>query len=449
MKIVIAGGGEVGFHLAKLLSFESLDITLIDTDKERLNYAESHLDIRALRGDAMSLRVMEEAQVSKSDLFIAVTAEEAVNITVCVLAKQLGSKRTIARISNIELIKAKEKISFKDIGVDELISPEELAAAEIQQLLDQSAFSNSYEFESGALTLIGTRLEGDVPFVGKNVKEAASIFPDVHFMPIAIQRKGTQNTIIPRGDTCFEVDDTVFFITLKEGVEELYKLTGKTKASIKNVMILGGGRIGYNTARDLCDKKFNVTLIEKNKKKAFEIADSLPNVLVIHGDGRNVELLEEENLSSTDAFISVTENSETNIMSCLMAYSKKVKKTIALVENTDYFQLSHSIGIDTLINKKLLTANTIFRYIRRGEVVDMTTLNNLNAEILEFVVNPNSKVANYRIKDIDFPRTAIIGGVIHDGKGIIALGDYQIKALDRIVVCCLPRSIKRIEQLFL
>ncbi|MFZ8961303.1 MAG: Trk system potassium transporter TrkA [Flavobacteriaceae bacterium] len=449
MKIVIAGGGEVGFHLAKLLSFESLDITLIDTDKERLNYAESHLDIRALRGDAMSLRVMEEAQVSKSDLFIAVTAEEAVNITVCVLAKQLGSKRTIARISNIELIKAKEKISFKDIGVDELISPEELAAAEIQQLLDQSAFSNSYEFESGALTLIGTRLEGDVPFVGKNVKEAASIFPDVHFMPIAIQRKGTQNTLIPRGDTCFEVDDTVFFITLKEGVEELYKLTGKTKASIKNVMILGGGRIGYNTARDLCDKKFNVTLIEKNKKKAFEIADSLPNVLVIHGDGRNVELLEEENLSSTDAFISVTENSETNIMSCLMAYSKKVKKTIALVENTDYFQLSHSIGIDTLINKKLLTANTIFRYIRRGEVVDMTTLNNLNAEILEFVVNPNSKVANYRIKDIDFPRTAIIGGVIHDGKGIIALGDYQIKALDRIVVCCLPRSIKRIEQLFL
>jgi len=196
-------------------------------------------------------------------------------------------------------------------------------------------------------------------------------------------------------------------------------------------------------------KKFNVTLIEKNKKKAFEIADSLPNVLVIHGDGRNVELLEEENLTSTDAFISVTENSETNIMSCLMAYSKKVKKTIALVENTDYFQLSHSIGIDTLINKKLLTANTIFRYIRRGEVVDMTTLNNLNAEILEFVVNPNSKVANYRIKDIDFPRTAIIGGVIHDGKGIIALGDYQIKALDRIVVCCLPRSIKRIEQLFL
>jgi trk system potassium uptake protein TrkA len=449
MKIIIAGAGEVGFHLAKLLSFESLDITLIDCDKDRLNYAESHLDIRAIRGDAMSLALMEDAQVERSDLFIAVTAEEAVNITICALAKQLGSKRTIARISNIEFINSPSQISFKSIGIDELISPEELAANEIQQLLDQSAFSNSYNFEDGALTLIGTRLGNDVPFVGKSVKEAASIFPDVHFMPIAIQRKGTQNTMIPRGDTCFQAGDSAYFITLKEGVEELYKLTGKRKASIKNVMILGGGRIGYNTARELCEKKFNVTLVEKNKKKAFEIADLLPDALVINGDGRNAELLEEEDLSTMDAFISVTENSETNIMSCLMAHSKNVKKTIALVENMDYFQLSHSIGIDTLINKKFLTANTIFRYIRRGEVVDMITLNNLNAEILEFVVNANSKVANYRIKDLDFPRTAIIGGVIKNGEGIIALGDYKIAPGDRILVCCLPRSLKRIESLFL
>ena len=449
MKIIIAGGGEVGFHLAKLLSFESLDITLIDSEKERLNYAESHLDIKAIKGDALSLSVMQEAQVGSSDPFIAVTSEEATNIPICALAKQLGSKRTIARISNFEFIKAKESISFKEIGVDELISPEELAANEIQQLLDQSAFSNSYEFEEGALTLIGTKLDEHVPFVGKTVKDAASIFSDVHFMPIAIQRKGTQTTMIPRGDTCFMAGDSIFFITLKEGVEELYKLTGKKKTSIKNIMILGGGKIGYNTARELCDKKFKVTVLEKNKKKAFEIADLLPNALVIHGDGRNSDLLDEEELSSMDAFIAVTENSETNIMSCLMAKTKQVKKTIALVENMDYFQLSHSIGIDTLINKKLLTANTIFRYIRKGDVVDMTTLNNLNAEILEFVVNANSKVANYSIKDIDFPRTAIIGGVIKNGIGIIALGDYVIEPGDRIVVCCLPRSIKRIEQLFL
>ena len=449
MKIIIAGAGEVGFHLAKLLSFESQDITLIDTDRERLNYAEGHLDIKTIRGNASSLSLLRESNVGQSDLFIAVTAHESINLMVCAMAKQLGCKRTIARISSIEFINSAEDISFQEIGVDELISPEELAAVEIQQLLDQSAFSNSYEFDKGALTMIGTKLGDEVPFVGKSVKEAASIFPNVHFMPIAIQRKGTQHTMIPRGNNVFEAGDTVFFITLKAGVDEIQKLSGKSNEPIKNIMILGGSKIGINTARDLCEKKFNVILLEQNKIKALKISEILPDIMVIHGDGRSSELLEEEAIESMDAFISVTENSETNIMSCLMASSKGVKKTIALVENIDYFHLSHAIGIDTLINKKLLTANTIFRYIRRGDVVDMTTLNNFNAEILEFIVKPTSKVANYRIKDLDFPRTATIGGVIKEGEGVIALGDYQIQAGDRVVVCCLPRAIKRIESLFL
>ncbi|MDA9985238.1 NAD-binding protein, partial [Flavobacteriaceae bacterium] len=258
MKIIIAGAGEVGFHLAKLLSFESQDITLIDTHKERLNYAENHLDIKAIKGDATSLRIMKEAKIDTSDLFIAVTEQETTNITICALAKQMGCKKTIARISSSEFINHNDEVSFQKLGVDELISPEELASIEIQQLLDQSAFSDSYEFENGALTLLGTTLEESVPFVGKTVKEAAQIFPDIHFMPIALQRKGTQYTIIPRGDTQFEANDLVYFITLKEGVEELYKLTGRNKEVIKNVMILGGGKIGYSTAKTLADKKFNV-----------------------------------------------------------------------------------------------------------------------------------------------------------------------------------------------
>ena len=329
MKIIIAGAGEVGFHLAKLLSFESQDITLIDTDKERLNYAENHLDIRALKGDSASLELMKQAEVGTSDLFIAVTQQETTNIAICALAKQLGCQKTIARISNVEFIHNNEDISFEKMGIDELISPEELASVEILQLLDQSAFSDSYEFEEGALTLVGTTLEDNVPFVGKTVKEAAQIFPDVHFMPIALQRKATQYTVIPRGDTPFEAQDLVYFITLKEGVEELYKLTGRSKEVIKNVMILGGGKIGFNTAKALAENKFNVILVEQNKAKAFELADQLPDVMVIHGDGRNVELLEEEGLEAMDAFICVTGNSETNIMSCLMAKSKRVKKAIA------------------------------------------------------------------------------------------------------------------------
>ena len=448
MKIVVAGAGEVGFHLAKLLSFESQDITLLDVDKDRLHYAESHLDIRTIRGSCVSIKVLQEAQVGESDLFIAVTSEETTNIIVAALSKQLGCKKTIARISTLEFLKKNDTINFETLGVDELISPEALAAEEIMQLLDQSAFSNSYEFENGELTLIGTNLGDDALFVGKSVKDSANIFPDLHFMPIALKRKGTQQTMIPRGDTMFEAGDTAFFITLKEGVEELYKLTGKEKKSIKKVMILGGGKIGRGTASALCDNKFKVTLVEQEKNKAFDIAESHPETLVIHGDGRSVELLNEESIEEMDAFIAVTENSETNIMSCLMATSKNVSKTIALVENMDYFSLSQSIGIDTLINKKLLTANTIFRYIRKGEVVDMTTLNNFNAEILEFIVKPGSKVTGFKIKDLDFPRTATIGGVIKSGEGKIVLGDYVIESGDRVLVCCLHRSIKKVESLF-
>ncbi len=448
MKIIIAGAGEVGFHLAKLLSFESQDITLIDCEKQRLNYADTHLDIRVIKGDASSIASLKEAQVGRSDLMVSVTSSETTNLTACMLAKQLGAKRTIARISNIEYIENSENINFKQLGIDELISPEELAAEEIQQLLDRSAFNTTYEFEGGALTLVGTTLNENAPFVGKTVKQAASVFPGVHFMPIAVQRAGTQLTTIPRGDTVFEKNDLVYFTTLPQGVSELYNLLGSVKESVKKVMILGGGRIGIKTARDLCIKGFKVKLIETSKNKAIDIAELLPNTLVINGDGRNVELLQEENLEDMDAFISVTGNSETNIMSCLMAHSKNVKRTIALVENMDYFELSHSIGIDTLINKKLLAANNIFRYVRRGEVVDMAKLTNMNAEILEFVVKPGAKILGSPIRDLDFPRSATIAGVVRNGEGLIALGDFEILPGDRVLVCCLPRSIKRVEKLF-
>lgn len=449
MKIIIAGAGEVGFHLAKLLSYEAQDITLIDNKKESLAYADSHLDIKVIKGDATSISMLKEAKIASADLVIGVTSSETTNITLCVLAKQLGCKRTIARISNTEFIDNKDELGFSKLGIDELISPEELAAEEIQLLLDQSAFNDSYEFEEGALIMVGTSLQRTAPFVGKSVKDAAKIFPELHFIPIAIQRFGTQYTLIPRGDTVFKEGDQAYFITSKEGVEELYKLTGKIKEDIKNVMILGGSKIGFKTARDLCSNKFKVKLVEKDRNKAFDLADMLPNALIINGDGRNVELLEEENIDDVDAFISVTGNSETNIMSCLVAKSKNIKKTIALVENMDYFQLSHSIGIDTLINKKLLAANNIFRHIRRGEVVALTRLNNLNAEILEFEVKYDSAMTGKAIRDIDFPRAAIIGGVIRDGEGIIALGDFVIIPGDRVVVCSLPRAIAKIEKLFL
>ncbi len=448
MNIAIAGASDIGFHLAKLLSFESQDITLIDADKEALNYADNHLDIRAIKGDPSALATLKKAEVDKADMIIAVTPSETTNLMCCLLAKQIGCKKTIARITDIEFEKYKKDVDFQALGIDELVSPEELAAEEIQLLIHQSAFENSHEFEDGALTMMGTTLEEDAPFIGKTVREAAEIFPGVHFMPIAIKRKETINTIIPRGDTCFEEGDQVYFTTLPEGVSELYSLTGEVKNKIKNVMILGGGRVGYMTAADLCSRGINVKLIELDKERAIEMAEKLPDSLIIHGDGRDVALLLEENLDEMDAFLGVTNDSETNIMSCLMAKSKDVSKIIALIENMDYFELTKSIGVDTLVNKKMLTANTIFRYIRRGEVVDLAKLNNMDAEIVEFKVQQNAKVIGKAIKALDFPKTATIGGVIRNGAGIIALGDFIIQQDDLVLVCCLPQSIRRVEQLF-
>ena len=448
MKIIIAGAGEVGFHLAKLLSYESQEIILIDLDKERLAYAETHLDIKVVKGDITSVSVLKESNIANADLFVSVTSSQTANITSCVLAKQLGAKRTIARISNTEFIEHKDEVGFETLGIDELISPESLASSEIELLLNQSVFNDTYAFEDGALTMLGLTLSADAKIIDKQVKVAAQLLSDIHFIPIAIQRYGSHLTLIPRGDTVFKEGDRVVFITSEGGDEELCKLTGKRKTQIKDIMILGGGQIGAITAKELSKTDFNIKIVEKSKERALELADQLSNALVINGDGRNVELLEEENINAMDAFISVTGNSETNIMSCLVAKSKGVKKTIALVENMDYFALSHSIGVDTLINKKLLAANSIFRYVRKGEVVAMTKLVNMKAELLEFVVKPTSRICYQFIKEVDFPRAAIIGGVIRNESGIIALGDFKIEPGDRVVVCCLPEAISKVERLF-
>lgn len=448
MNIIIAGAGEVGFHLAKLLSYESHDITLIDKDKDRLIYADTRLDIRTLQEDATSISALKNANIDNTDLLIAVTSSETTNITICVISKKLGASKTIARISNSEFTANKKELNFADLGIDELISTEELATNEIKLLLEQAAFHDTHEFEEGKLTMVGLTLSKSAPFVGMSVKQAAANFSGIHFMPVAIKRKLSNETLIPRGDTVFKAGDQTYFITLKEGVEELNKLSATQNNPIKNVMILGGSKIGEKTAKQLCNINLNIKLIERNKAKAIELADELPNALVIYGDGRDVELLEEENVSEMDAVIAVTGRSETNIMSCLVAKSKGVKRTIALVQNVDYFNLSKNIGIDTLINKKLLAANSIFRYIRKGEVLEMAILNNINAEILEFKVLKNSKITKNKIKDLKFPRNAIIGGVIRDDIGQIALGDFQVQEGDKVVVCCFPKTISKVENFF-
>ena len=449
MKIIIAGAGDVGLHLSKLLSFESHDITLIDNNVVNLKDGENYLDIKVINGDSSSPSSLNNANVSNADLVIGVTASESINFFTCILAKKLGAKRTIARLTNTEFIENGNKFDFSSIGIDEIISPENLAVNEVKLLINNSGFTNSHDFEDGALNMMAAKIQNDAPFIGKTVKEAAYVYPGIKFMPITIERSGSHSAIIPRGDTVFKKDDHVYFITCSDGIDELYNLMGTERDEIEKIMILGGGRVGYKVAKDLSDEGYKVKIVEIDPNKAENIANSLSNVLVLNIDGTRVDLLSEENLEEMDAFIATTGDSQKNIMSCLMAKSKNIGRTIAIVDNTDYFELSESIGVDTLINKKLLAANEIFRFIRKGNILELNKLNNMNAEVLEFLVNKDSKVKGKKIRDLDFPRSAIIGGIIRGGIGKIALGDFTIKKGDRILVCSLYNSINKVEKLFL
>ncbi|MCB0482933.1 MAG: Trk system potassium transporter TrkA [Flavobacteriales bacterium] len=445
MKIIIAGAGEVGVHLAKLLSGQSQDIILIDTDKKRLKYAEQHTDVLVYRGNAASMQVLLDAKADSSDLLIAATESESTNFMVSILAKRLGTKKCVARITNPELINNYDKLQLKELGLDAIISPEQLAAEEIAYLVRQSAFTDAFQFEKGILNLIGIHLGDDAPIVNKTIRQAADMNPHLNFITIALYRNG--ETIIPRADTLIKKGDDCYFIAQTEGIPRVLSLTGNESVEFKNVMILGGSRIGVKAAKMLC-RDYKIKLIEKDKEKAFELADQLENVMVLNADGRDAEFLEEENIDQMGVFIAVTGDSETNIMSCLVAKSHGVKKTIALVENMEYLHLSRSIGIDVFLNKKLLAASTIFRYVRKGNVLSSTLIRGLNAEILEFEVKPGTPITRRTLRDMKFPKDAVIGGAIRKGKPMITMGDFQAQAFDKLIVFCLPGSIAEVERFF-
>ncbi|MEM6630379.1 MAG: Trk system potassium transporter TrkA [Bacteroidota bacterium] len=445
MRIIIIGAGEVGFHVAKMLANEEHDIILVDLTEERLTHAESHLDVSTLKGNGVSIQILEQAGVKEADLLISATAQEETNITTAIMGKHLGAKRTIARISNPEFQIEKEKLDMKVLGIDAMVFPEDLAANEITRLVKLSTVTDSFEFGDGKLSLTGMIVEESAPIIGKTLIDTVKILPDIQFTVVAIHR-GNQ-TLIPRGDTQFKNGDHIYFISQPTCIHHITELTGQSGIRIKNIMVLGGGLIGRLFAKKT-QQDYQVRIIEMDKDKCFELADELPDSLIIHGDGSNVELLEEEGIEDMDAFIAVTGDSETNIISCLVARNHGVKRTIALVENMDYISLSQNIGIDTLINKKMIAINNIFRYVREGQVEAITSLHGVESEILEFIVHENCKITEVPIKKLNFPRDAIIAGIIRGEESFTASGDVHIRSGDRVVVFSLPNAIHRVEEFF-
>ncbi|HEX3009216.1 MAG TPA: Trk system potassium transporter TrkA [Bacteroidales bacterium] len=445
MRIIIAGAGEVGSHLARMLSHENHDIVLIDPDENKLKIIGSNVDLLTLEGSATSLNILTTAGAERCDLFIAVTQTEEINITASILAKRLGAKKTISRIDNFEYLAKENRDFFIGLGIDSMIYPEKMASKEIVSMLRQTGVTDLVDFSGGKLSLLAIKIDPESLLIDKSLADISSEIYKQDYKAVALTRDG--KTIIPKGSDIFKVGDTIYAITNQAGIKSLMKTAGKESVEITNVMVLGGSRIGKLTAKDL-GKGYNIKLIEINREKAYRLSNYLNNTLVINGDGTNIELLMQEGLKRMDAFIAVTGNSETNILSCLLAKSFGVKRTIAEIENMDYISLAEKMGVDAVINKKVITASRIFRHTMAGEVSVIKCLTGSDAEALEFIVQPDSKVTKGRIHEIDFPEDAIIGGIIRDKNSFIVNGATEIQANDHVVVFALPTALNEIGKYF-
>ncbi len=446
MRIVIAGAGEVGTHLAKMLSNENHDIILIDTEENRLKPLDSSLDVLTFVGSATSINLLREIFQKKTDLFIAVTHWEDTNITSSILAKRLGAIKTIARIDNLDYLEHSILEFFKSLGIDSLIYPELIAAREVLSLLHETGTSDFMEFCGGKLAMYVQKLDEHAPILNKTLEEISIDHSTDKYRAVAIKRN--EKTIIPRGQEKFQLGDMVFVISTNEGIDEMMVRSGKENFEAKRIMILGGSRIGKHVALYM-QKNCEVKLIDSDPARCEALSEILDDTLIINGDCRNVEVLEQEGISEMDAFVAVTGNSETNILSCLLAKKLGVKRTIAEVENMEYINLAENTGIDTIINKKISAASRIFRHTTNQNVTQVKYMTGTDAEVIEFNVPENARITKGTLRGIDFPKDAIVGGGTRDGVPYIATGDTTIKANDKVVVFTLPSAYDKISKFFI
>jgi trk system potassium uptake protein TrkA len=446
MRIVIAGAGEVGTHLAKMLSNENHDIVIIDTEESRLKPIDANCDVLTTLGSATSVNLLKETLGNKTDLFIAVAHSEDTNITAAILAKRLGAIKTIARIDNREYLEHTTREFFKSLGIDSMVYPELIAAKEVLGLLHETGTTEFMEFSGGILALYVQKLAKNAPVLHHTLKEISSSPEYSQYRAVAIKR--LEKTIIPRGDEEFMENDLVYVVSTREGIREMMKFSGKENYIAKNILILGGSRIGRKVCLSL-QKECNIKLIEQNHQKCLELADELEETLIINGDGRDAALLIEEGIDKMDAFVAVTGNSETNILSCLLAKKLGVKRTIAEVENVEYIDLAENSGVDTIINKKISAASRIFRHTTNPNVTQVKCMTGTDAEVLEYKVPEGSKITKGPLHELNFPKGAIVGGGTRGGKPFIATGNTHIQADDRIVVFTLPEAFEKMTKFFI
>ena len=445
MKIIIAGAGAVGTHLAKLLSDEKQDIILMDESEERLGKMSNNIDLMTVNLSPTSINGLKAAGVSGADLFIAVTPDESRNMTACMLATNLGAKKTVARIDNYEYLLPKNKEFFAKLGVHSLIYPEMLAAKDIVDAVRMSWIRLWWEFAGGSLVLIGTKMRESAEILNVPLYELGG--QGIPFHLVAIKRGS--DTIIPRGDDSIHLNDIVYFTTTKKSIPYIKKISGKeNEPDVKNVMIMGGSRIAVRAAQYM-PEYMHTTIIEADKNRSDRLAERVDDdVMVINGDGRDMELLINEGLQNTQAFVALTGNSETNILACLAAKRMGVSKTVAEVENIDYITMAESLDIGTVINKKFIAASHIYQMMLDADVSNVKCLTFANADVAEFIVKAGSRITKAPVKDIGLPKGATIGGLIRNGEGLLVTGNTVIQENDHVVVFCMGVMIKKLEKYF-
>jgi trk system potassium uptake protein len=445
MNIAIIGAGDIGFHLAKRLSMEQHNITVIESDPNRVRKAKEQLDAFVVNGSGCSYQILQKAQISNVDIFAALTNNDEVNILACFFAKKIGVGTTIARVRNPEYTR-EDLLEHKDLGIDFVIHPEKLTASVIAQLVRQSAATDIVSFENGKIQLAGIRLDEDCPVLDIPLKDMGARFGNPDHRIVAIKRR--HFTIVPRGDDILVEGDQIFVICSKEYLSEAIKFYGKLESKVENIMIVGGGLIGRFIAKEL-ENEISIKIIESNKAKANDLADILNHTLVINGDGSNIDLLTFEALDEMDEFIAVTGDDEANIITSLVAKHLKVPRTITLLRKMEYLPLTPAIGIDSIISKQQITVNAVQKFIRSTQIASYAEIPNVDVEFIEFIATERSKIIGKPLMKIRFPQKAIVGAVFRkNGDVEIPKGNTTIEAGDRVIVVAMVDAIKEIEKLF-
>ncbi|WP_455065404.1 Trk system potassium transporter TrkA [Prevotella sp.] len=446
MKIIISGAYTIGSYLARLLSRNKQDIVLMDECSENLEKISNEADLLTMEGSTTSIKNLKEAGAEDADLFIAVTPDESKNIAACVLAHQLGTKKTVARVDNPEYVEPYNQELFHQMGVSSIIYPELLAAKDIINGLKMSWVRQRWDVHDGALVMLGIKLRESCEILDRPLKEISG--PDDPYHVVAI--KHNDETIIPGGNDTLQLYDLAYFMTTKQYIPYVRKIVGKEHyVDVQNVIFMGGGKTAARAVRML-PEYMHAKIIEQDPMRCEELNNILDeDTLVINGDGRDIGLLQEEGIRNTQAFVSLTSNAETNILACLTAKRMGVRKTVAAVENFDYVGTAESLDIGTIINKKAVAASHIYQMMLDANVENIKFLMSVNADVAEFVPSPDAKITRKVVRELNLPRGVTIGGLVRNGEGMLVSGNTQIEAGDSVVVFCYNVDMKKVEKLFM